>query len=94
MPYFAFMVFIEVLSVKWTTECEILFPYVKVACGGCHTMVLANERQEDEDGLDLIRQSLDCESEVHNLYSYILYILLQVKIGLQNYDPQLVSTIQ
>jgi hypothetical protein len=36
-------------------------------------MVLASERQEDEDELDLIRQSLDCESEVRNLYSSIYF---------------------
>jgi hypothetical protein len=46
---------------------------MKVACGGCHTMVLASERQEDEGELDLIRESLDFESEVRNLNSSIYF---------------------
>jgi hypothetical protein len=80
------MVFMEVLSVKWTVECETLFSYVKVACGGCHTMVLANERQEDEDGLDLIRQSLDCETEVRNIYSYMYFYKLKQSFELTIHD--------
>ncbi|XP_021936886.1 X-linked retinitis pigmentosa GTPase regulator-like isoform X2 [Zootermopsis nevadensis] len=40
----------------------------KVACGGCHAMVLASARQDDENGLDLISHSLESESEENSVW--------------------------
>jgi ferredoxin len=48
---------------------------MQVACGGCHTMVLANKSQEDEDEdeLDLLSESLDGENEVCNLWNLCIF---------------------
>jgi hypothetical protein len=46
---------------------------MQVACGGCHTMVLANKRQGDEDELDF-NELLDAENEV---WIFATYVFLQ-----------------
>jgi len=51
----------------------LLFPYMQVACGGCHTMVLANKRQGDEDEFDLLNESLDNENQVCNLWNLRIF---------------------
>jgi len=53
--------------------CMLLFSAMQVACGGCHTMVLANKRQGDEDEFDLISESLDNENQVCNLWNLCIF---------------------
>jgi hypothetical protein len=51
----------------------LLFSSMQVACGGCHTMVLANKRQGDEDEFDRVSESLDDENEVCNLWNLCIF---------------------
>lgn len=53
--------------------CMLLFSYMQVACGGCHTMVMASKRQGDEDEFDLLDESLDKENEVCNLWNSCIF---------------------
>ncbi|PNF40879.1 hypothetical protein B7P43_G15530, partial [Cryptotermes secundus] len=68
----------------------------KVACGGCHTMVVASERQED--GLDLIGHSLDCKSEEISVLPFTnrnsLPPLQRVPIQSPNNNTEMIGSFQ
>jgi ferredoxin len=53
----------------------LLFSCMQVACGGCHTMVMANKMQADEDELDLPNESLDNENQVCILWNLCVFTI-------------------